>query len=751
MLSLSRFDFATVSGDILNGIYDRFLDKAQRKQFGEYYTPSGIARYMLERANFARDGSVFDPACGTGTFLIEAYEFLVGQDMRKGRVQGDQVVAVLERLGGNDLNPFAAVLAQIQMLWHLLPYRELLPDARLVPVRITGQMNSLVTAGTLDNQGSLFTELNSGGHALVVANPPYVRPERNGGRLDEFSESKFGAINGAKKDLYTLFLYKALKSWCRADGIVAFIIPLSFCDNDSNAELRKRFQIGCEFRILELVDLEALAPHIFDASVNPLIIIADRHKATEDDTVIVRVANMDCFSEELGIDLTKASEGTFNYGDIWSPDGRILTKLTHRRHEVYARYFKGQDTFLDIARKFWVGRNQRRAIIRWSSTPSKRTPHQKTMLRRGGIFRRQQCQATSAEKAFDFYKGENISTCALEGEPAATQIDIDSPSDASLWKFRDILPEQAFAFAGITLGVTAVKFNPHEMAFLDTATIFIPQDSLGQFPFDVMMFSNIYQWVFATANRLSPVTKWYSHLYPGNLAYFPWINTLTKYASEIESLRVPFLDACKGLGKDRSIALANALGTVTSGRVMRTLGDVCRDKDVTIEWPHSLSKATEHITIEAQGGPRNASANQSNTIALGRDLFSVIGFEADVESDAKDVARRASIGLLFHEGAQVTRDELLAMPVPEREEIESWITAYEMSGPARASKALIDIQHRIDKCVAGAFGISAEDLEFIQDEMATDPYLMNIKPKLPYTGTTKRGLNASLQSADRYR
>lgn len=35
MFQLSRYDFTTVKGDILTGVYDRFLDRDQRKRFGE--------------------------------------------------------------------------------------------------------------------------------------------------------------------------------------------------------------------------------------------------------------------------------------------------------------------------------------------------------------------------------------------------------------------------------------------------------------------------------------------------------------------------------------------------------------------------------------------------------------------------------------------------------------------------------------------------------------------------------------------
>ena len=85
MMYLSRFDFSTVSGDILTGIYDRFLDKNQRKKMGEFYTPPSVARYIVGRLGVGCGHSVFDPACGSGTFLLEAFNRMTHGDMVKGR------------------------------------------------------------------------------------------------------------------------------------------------------------------------------------------------------------------------------------------------------------------------------------------------------------------------------------------------------------------------------------------------------------------------------------------------------------------------------------------------------------------------------------------------------------------------------------------------------------------------------------------------------------------------------------------
>ena len=146
MMYLSRFDFSTVSGDILSGIYDRFLDKNQRKKMGEFYTPPSVARYIVGRLGVGCGHSVFDPACGSGTFLLEAFNRMTHGDMVKGRGDYAQAAAALANIGGNDLNPFSAMIARIQILWHLLPLRDDLGERGFPDIRTADGMNSLLSS-----------------------------------------------------------------------------------------------------------------------------------------------------------------------------------------------------------------------------------------------------------------------------------------------------------------------------------------------------------------------------------------------------------------------------------------------------------------------------------------------------------------------------------------------------------------------------------------------------------------------------
>jgi type I restriction-modification system DNA methylase subunit len=191
MYQLSRYDFSTVRGDILSGIYDRFLEPKQRKQFGEYYTPPSIARYIVDRLELRPEDTFLDPACGSGTFLIERYQQLVGEDADRGIATYSQVLAAFQHIAGADLNTFSAILAQIQLLWHVLIFRDdLLRGADFPDILIAEKANSLMRGALDANAHNRFVEIDHDGYGGVAGNPPYVRPER-AADLDEATKHYF--------------------------------------------------------------------------------------------------------------------------------------------------------------------------------------------------------------------------------------------------------------------------------------------------------------------------------------------------------------------------------------------------------------------------------------------------------------------------------------------------------------------------------------------------------------------------------
>ena len=477
MMLLSRFDFSTISGDILTGIYDRFLDREQRKAMGEFYTPPSVARYIVRRLDIKPTDSVFDPACGSGTFLLEAFEHMTKGDIRGGRGDYQQAANALARIGGNDINPFSAVMTQIQTLWHLLPLKSELKERGFPAIRVAGGVDSIKTSGYLHEgrDNNLYADLDQPAHDAVIGNPPYIRPERSGD-MDKETQDFYHEIGGAKKDSYDLFVYKALTKWCRTangnstPGRLGFVLPLSFCDSGKSEKLRSLFALGGRFRLLEIVDMEAIAPLVFDASVNPIVLLAENRPATKKDKIILRIASEESVVGEREFDLTRAPENAFNYADVFTADGRILTKLNAKRKRIVDAMGKADSTLADIARVYYAGVGKRGRIEEWRENPPENGSlhngngnsaerqglrwEERRMLARGATFRRK-WEIADNNGGLDYYKGENISACLVEGEAARKNVLPDSLDDASFWRFRDILPNVGYAFLRITLGITA--------------------------------------------------------------------------------------------------------------------------------------------------------------------------------------------------------------------------------------------------------------------------------------------------------
>jgi hypothetical protein len=756
MMLLSRFDFQTVKGDILTGIYDRFLDSKKRKDMGEYYTPPSIARYIVRKLGIQAGDSVVDPSCGSGTFLLEAYDHLVGADISDGLAGFEEAKTTLAGIGGMDLNPFAAMIAQVQMLWHLLPMKVHLQAEGFPELRVAERINSLVQNRT-EFQGTLFGELNQPVHAAVVGNPPYVRPERGMQLLDGIDANWFAELGSVDKNLFGLFIYKSLNGLCRpqtdlvSGGKLGFVVPLSFCDNDDNANLRKLFEIGGKFTLLEIVDMEVIAPYVFDAAVNPIVLIAQNRPATANDKVTIRVAGastvVDAKSHIFDLDLSSREE--FAYADVWSNDGRILTKITARRQQILAKLSQ-LPTFENAAQHFWIGKKGA-SIDKWQLQKPENLNaanmlngirwEEQAMIRRGCVFRNEKPLTTEPDRKFDFYKGENITAGAVEGEPVESGIDIDGISDNALWRFRDVLPTKGYAFLQIALGVTCAPFDPRKLAFLDTASLFFPDDRHVDFPFDIATLSRVYQFYYALQLRLGAMSHSFrSHLYPTNLRMLPWSENLKEHTEFLEAKRPEFLRLCVAI-YSRPLALQTIL---TDGNAV-SLKQACKAANAKIIWP-------EHML---DGDPVDVVANTPTSVsaALHDDVWRIqlnstlLDF---VDLSDHVVAQSLCAALTALDGQSVKFTDLLKQEIPTAESMQDFVAqvnVYDAGGSRAALDALLD---EIDSKVGQALGLNLEDVVFIQQEMRDDDFLRKIRPNLPHSGKRHRGLSQTLASPQRY-
>jgi len=112
---INRFKFDNVGEDILKEIYQELVDPASRHALGEYYTPDWIADVTLDAIDY-KDGTVLDPACGSGTFLVAVIRKL----RREGASDKKLLQAVQHSVTGIDAHPVAVIMTKVNLILSLI-------------------------------------------------------------------------------------------------------------------------------------------------------------------------------------------------------------------------------------------------------------------------------------------------------------------------------------------------------------------------------------------------------------------------------------------------------------------------------------------------------------------------------------------------------------------------------------------------------------------------------------------------------
>src|SRR5574344_1497927 len=108
-----------MEGDLKGAIYESILEKNgqdKKSGAGQYFTPRPLIQAMTECVAPKYNETVCDPACGTGGFLLAAYDF-----MRKQKeCENPDVLKKLqtEKLSGFDITPLVVTLASMNMYLH---------------------------------------------------------------------------------------------------------------------------------------------------------------------------------------------------------------------------------------------------------------------------------------------------------------------------------------------------------------------------------------------------------------------------------------------------------------------------------------------------------------------------------------------------------------------------------------------------------------------------------------------------------
>ena len=143
--------------DIFGRAYEYLVQQfGQNKEFAEYFTPRLIVEHMVEIAAPQIGETIYDPACGTGGFIIRAFEWVRDQINRK-RISAAKKEAMLRRLKEKHLFGVEHVLLVFKLaLMNMVLHRD--------------------GSSQLQNDDSLSSkaqDVHKGKYDVILANPPF--------------------------------------------------------------------------------------------------------------------------------------------------------------------------------------------------------------------------------------------------------------------------------------------------------------------------------------------------------------------------------------------------------------------------------------------------------------------------------------------------------------------------------------------------------------------------------------------------
>lgn len=313
---VSPYEFSVISVEILGSAYEQFLGKTislskggravieekpeVRKAGGVYYTPQYIVDYIVKNTvgkliddKTPKDIStikIVDPACGSGSFLIGAYQYLLQHHKdyytNNGKIskgsknnpltpEGNLTTAekkriLLNNIFGVDLDANAVEVTKLSLLLKCMEGEtdaSINSQLQLFHERVLPTLDNNIKSGNslidLDfysqeidfgeekkikpfSWKKAFPEVfKQGGFDCVIGNPPYIRVQllkSSNESLNYFAKNYKTATVG-NYDIYVLFIEKALKI-LNEKGMSGYILPHKFFNSKYGVPTREILSKG---------------------------------------------------------------------------------------------------------------------------------------------------------------------------------------------------------------------------------------------------------------------------------------------------------------------------------------------------------------------------------------------------------------------------------------------------------------------------------------------------------------------------
>lgn len=271
--SLFPYDFTYIPLELISEIYDTFLKAGVRKNLGAFYTPLSLVDFVLEETlpldSLDSMSRVLDPACGSGVFLMRAFQRIVhAWRVSHGRSPNAHVLSdiIREQIFGVDRAKEAVHVAAfslyLAMLDFLTPEEIKAKEFRFPELEGRNLIHMDFFAPELDGalEGRRFDR--------IIGNPPWGKGSLQSlaRRWVDDNEKPVGG-----EQVVQAFLWRAV-DFCSEDGEIALIAPAKstiIVSSETHEKFRQTF--FSEMNVRAVVNFSALVYELFPDSLSPVV------------------------------------------------------------------------------------------------------------------------------------------------------------------------------------------------------------------------------------------------------------------------------------------------------------------------------------------------------------------------------------------------------------------------------------------------------------------------------------------------
>ncbi|WP_310377996.1 N-6 DNA methylase [Flavobacterium sp.] len=296
-LSLFDFQFNIIPIEFISYIYEVFLEEINEDN-GIYYTPKKLAQLIIDDVIINNKlGKVLDPACGSGMFLVVAFQKLLEEKnlLNHNDIKSKSISEIIENrnkilqdyIFGIEKQETARRLCVFSL--YLEMFRNIEPERikKYIEDKLKTEDNlklfpynffeNIRLANSLDiSEDRPFKDDK---FDFIVGNPPFFKIKKNDDEINFVNEYQ-NTINGVTlqakniighNQISQAFLLK-IKDWANYDTRFGFVVNNSNLYNEMSINFQKFFYTNYKLeRLYELTRVKEILFRIAKESVNALI------------------------------------------------------------------------------------------------------------------------------------------------------------------------------------------------------------------------------------------------------------------------------------------------------------------------------------------------------------------------------------------------------------------------------------------------------------------------------------------------